>query len=89
MSGIVSSIFLASSIMYGDSSGRLSMTNDTYGMDHRAIVWCHDVLTVVRELIFELVNATDTGLSSHERLLVTDKVMHKRRRKRSSDAAIV
>ena len=64
------------------SSSSSMIDSDLYGMDHRAIVWCYDLLTVVREIIFTLVNATDNGLPSSERLAVVSKVMDQRRRQR-------
>jgi len=52
------------------------VAGDKFGMDHRAIVWCYDLLTVVREVIFSLVVATDHGLDSTERLKIAHKVMY-------------
>jgi len=93
-SGFVSSAFLASSIMRG--GGAPTTVNDTFGMDHRAIVWCHDLLAVVRELIFSLVIATDNGLLSSERMNVATRMMHGARdgvgiddpRRNESDATV-
>jgi pimeloyl-ACP methyl ester carboxylesterase len=93
-SGFVSSAFLASSIMQG--GGDPTTVNDTFGMDHRAIVWCHDLLAVVRELIFSLVIATDNGLLSSERMNVATRMMHGARdgvgiddpRRNESDATV-
>ncbi len=33
------------------------MATGSFGMDHRAIVWCHGVLEPVRRLIWELTRA--------------------------------
>jgi len=52
------------------------VAGDKFGMDHRAIVWCYDLLTVVREVIFSLVVATDHGLDSTERLKIAQRVMY-------------
>ena len=88
-SGFVSTTFLASDIMDGVAgadagSSPSTINSEPYGMDHRAIVWCYDLLTAVREIIFTLVNATDNGLSSSERLAAVTKVMDQRRRRRQT-----
>ena len=41
-----------------------------FGMDHRAIVWCHNLLSVVRKVIFTLVRQENQDLSSSDRLHV-------------------
>lgn len=38
-----------------------------FGMDHRAIVWCHNLLSVVRGVIYNMVRA-DQNLSPSDRL---------------------
>jgi len=88
-SGFVSTTFLASDIMDGIAgadagSSSSTINSEPYGMDHRAIVWCYDLLTAVREIIFTLVNATDNGLPSSERLAAVTKVMDQRRRRRQT-----
>jgi len=70
--GFVSDAFLATSILQSSSSS----ANGQFGMDHRAIVWCYDLLKVVREVIFSLVVATDQGLVSAERMDVARSIMH-------------
>jgi len=73
--GFKSNAYLSThAIMKRDGS---SIENEQFGMDHRAIVWCYDVLKVVREVIFSLVVATEQGLSSTERMNVAHKIMHK------------
>jgi hypothetical protein len=74
-SEFVSSAFLASSVMRG-GGGPSSTEEDIFGMDHRAIVWCYDLLCKVRELIFSLVVATDNGLVSSERMDVAVRMMY-------------
>jgi hypothetical protein len=71
--GFVNSAILASAIVRTVSNS--STSNDRFGMDHRAIVWCYDLLTVVREVIFSLVIATDNGLMSSERMDIATATM--------------
>ena len=66
--GLVSNAFLAPSIVQ----------KVQYGMDHRAIVWCFDLLKVVREVIFSLVVSTVKGLNSTERMSVAQMIMKTR-----------
>ena len=72
--GFVSSAFLATSVT--KSIGESPIAEDQFGMDHRAIVWCYDLLKVVRGVIFSLVVSTDKGLISSERMNVVNKIMH-------------
>jgi hypothetical protein len=72
--GVVSSAILASSIVKKDSTP--STANDRFGMDHRAIVWCFDLLKEVREVVFSLAVATDNGLVSSERMDVALRIMN-------------
>ncbi|KAL7533996.1 hypothetical protein ACHAXR_009792 [Thalassiosira sp. AJA248-18] len=72
--GLMSNAFLASSIVQSSKTA-----NGNFGMDHRAIVWCYDLLKVVRETIFSLVVATDRGLVSTERMNVAKTIMYRRR----------
>ena len=51
--GIVSKSFLASPIMRGGDA-HVATNDGQFGMDHCAIVWCYDLLKVVREAIFYL-----------------------------------
>ncbi|KAL7545215.1 hypothetical protein ACHAWF_008569 [Thalassiosira exigua] len=44
-----------------------SLDEDHYGMDHRAVVWCHELLSVVRTVAFSLAVAADRGLNATER----------------------
>jgi len=46
------------------------MSSGTFGMDHRAIVWCHGILERVRELIWELMRA-NSGTSSADDVTIT------------------
>jgi hypothetical protein len=72
-SGFASSAFLSSSMMRGSDS---STEDGPFGMDHRAIVWCYELLSKVRELVFSLVVATDNGLVSSERTNVAVGVIY-------------
>jgi hypothetical protein len=63
--------FLASTIM----NRNLDSKKYQFGMDHRAIVWCYDLLKVVREVIFALVVTTDQDMTSQNRLNVARRVM--------------
>ena len=72
--GLVSSAILASYIVKKDRTS--STSNDRFGMDHRAIVWCYDLLKEVREVVFSLVVATDNGLVSIERMDVAMRIMN-------------
>ena len=73
-SGLVSSAILATSVGKRDSDS--STPNDRFGMDHRAIVWCYDLLKLVREVVFALVVATDNGLVSSERMDVATRILN-------------
>jgi hypothetical protein len=42
----------------------------TFGMDHRAIVWCHNLLAVVRKVIYTLVREENQKLSPTDRIQV-------------------
>lgn len=66
-----SKTFLATTIM----NRNVGNTKYKYGMDHRAIVWCYDLLKVVREMIFALVITTDQGMTPYNRLIVAHKIM--------------
>ena len=73
--GIVSKSFLASSIMRsGDTY--VAIDDGQFGMDHRAIVWCYDLVKAVREGIFYLVVASDQGLSATKRTNIAQRIMH-------------
>ncbi|KAL3777248.1 hypothetical protein HJC23_005188 [Cyclotella cryptica] len=78
---IISEAFLATTIMKVNSD---TDVDNQYGMDHRAIVWCYDLLKVVRKVIFTLVATTDQGITAPNRLNVANIVMlgrtsHKKR----------
>ena len=66
-----SKTFLATTIM----NRNVGTTKYKYGMDHRAIVWCHDLLKVVREMIFALVVTTHQEITPHHRLHVANEIM--------------
>jgi hypothetical protein len=38
------------------------MATGSFGMDHRAIVWCHGLLEKVRQLVWELTRAEGSNL---------------------------
>ena len=67
-----SETFLATTILkrYSDKS-----TEKQYGMDHRAIAWCHGLLEAVREVIFTLAVTTCQGMKSNNRLNMARRVM--------------
>lgn len=69
---IVFDTFLATTLMKVDSEEDVE---NQYGMDHRAIVWCYDLLRVVRKVIFALVTTTDQGLRAQNRLNVANNIM--------------
>ncbi|KAL9179819.1 hypothetical protein ACHAXT_007789 [Thalassiosira profunda] len=69
--GVASDAFLASSIVQRHSSQKV----DQLGMDHRAIVWCYDLLKVVREVIFSLVVAIIHEQNASERLEIAQKTL--------------
>ncbi|KAL3786278.1 hypothetical protein HJC23_005356 [Cyclotella cryptica] len=69
---VISEAFLAITIMKVNSDMDI---DNQYGMDHRAIVWCYDLLKVVRKVIFTLVSTTDQGMTAHNRLNVANNVM--------------
>ncbi len=71
--GFASAAILASTFVRAVSNS--STSNDRFGMDHRAIVWCYDLLIVVRDVIFSLVIATDNGLMSSERMDIVTTMM--------------
>jgi hypothetical protein len=73
--GFVSSAILASSIINKNSSDSWT-SNDGFGMDHRAIVWCYDLLKEVREVVFSLVVASDKGLTSSKRMDIAMRIMN-------------
>ncbi|KAL7512536.1 hypothetical protein ACHAXN_011315 [Cyclotella atomus] len=50
-------------------------TKYQYGMDHRAVVWCYDLLKVVREVIFALVVSSDQEMSSQSRLIIARRII--------------
>ena len=68
--GGLSENFLASSLLE-----HAATTNTRFGMDHRCIVWCYELLSQVRECIFMLAAATNHGLNSSQRLNVVRKTL--------------
>jgi len=75
--GIALSI-LASDVMSPKSVGRNGAL--MYGMDHRAIVWCHNIVSVVRDLIYVMkVSSNSTTSETREQVhkYVSQKMAHK------------
>jgi hypothetical protein len=62
--------FLSSSLLE-----QAATANTKFGMDHRCIVWCYELLSQVRECIFVLAAATNHGLNSSQRLNVVRKTL--------------
>ncbi|KAL7497091.1 hypothetical protein ACHAWT_007451 [Skeletonema menzelii] len=50
--------------------------NSKFGMDHRCIVWCYDLLTQIRGVIFVLTMTTDRGMNPSERLNIVRRILH-------------
>jgi hypothetical protein len=73
MKSTASEAFLATTMMSGNNNK--DTTKYQYGMDHRAIVWCYDLLKVVREVIFALVVSTDQDMPSQSRLNVARRII--------------
>ncbi|KAL7446917.1 hypothetical protein ACHAXM_011699 [Skeletonema potamos] len=67
--------FLASSILEMKAA---SKANTKFGMDHRCIVWCYDLLTQIREVVFMLAVTTDRGMNPSERLNIVRMTFHRR-----------
>lgn len=65
--------FLANSML---ESKATTSSNVKFGMDHRCIVWCYDLLTQIREVIFVLAFTTDRGMKSSERLNIVRRILH-------------
>ena len=64
---------LASSVM----ERKKDLAEDTLdiGCDHRALVWCHNLLSSIRTIIFQLIQSQQGGLAPEHRLLqVTSQV---------------
>ena len=68
-SGLASKSYLASVI-----SGSASKEQPRFGMDHRAIVWCYDLLSEIRTAIFSMVVGSNFGLDSQQRINIVDRV---------------
>lgn len=68
--GLASKSYLASVI-----SGSASKQATQLGMDHRAIVWCYDLLADVRKTIFSMVLGSNLGLNSQQRINIVDQVL--------------
>ena len=82
----LSETFLANSITKAKpNEGGADAHENSSGMDHRAIVWCYDLLKVVREVIFSLVIATDQGQLANERMEVARTIMRKGMKGTSGD----
>ena len=75
-----SEAFLATTIL----NRNMKNTKYQYGMDHRAIVWCYDLLKVVREVIFTLAVTSDQDMTPQNRMKVARKVMLGKRRENQS-----
>ncbi|KAL7468890.1 hypothetical protein ACHAXS_009137 [Conticribra weissflogii] len=73
---VVSDTILASTMLGAKTNpvGHQSI-KDSFGMDHRAIVWCYDQLKIVRELIFALVVSTDRGIEGKVRQYISKQIM--------------
>lgn len=69
---VINEAFLSVSAM---STTKQPLAGNAFGMDHRAIVWCYELLKTVREVIFVMVVATDRGIVSSERMEVARKIM--------------
>ena len=63
--------FLATTVL----NRNVKNTKYQYGMDHRAIVWCFDLLKVVREVIFSLAVTSDQDMTPPNRMNVARRVM--------------
>eukprot|EP00984_Skeletonema_dohrnii_P002994 scaffold1014_cov142-Skeletonema_dohrnii-CCMP3373.AAC.5 len=61
--------FLANSILEAKSTTE-------FGMDHRCIVWCYDLLTQIRGVIFMLALTTDRGMGPSERMNIVRRILH-------------
>ncbi len=66
--------FLASSILEMKAATK---TKTKFGMDHRCIVWCYDLLTRIREVIFMLAVTTDRGMNPSERLNIVRRTLNR------------
>ena len=64
--------FLASSILEAKATSSLDAK---FGMDHRCIVWCFDLLTQIRSVIFTLAVSTGRGMNSSERRNIVRKTL--------------
>jgi hypothetical protein len=51
----------ASSILASNLGIYNTSHDDIFGMDHQAIVWCHNLLTAVRDIILLLINTNNTA----------------------------
>lgn len=82
-SGLASKSYLATVI-----SGSASNQQSQFGMDHRAIVWCYDLLGEVRKAIFAMVVGSNLGLDSQQRMNIVDRVLVHGQRESYSDTIV-
>ena len=74
LSGDQSGSFLASSMI--EVKATTSSSNTKFGMDHRCIVWCYDLLTQIRKVVFLLAITTDHDMNQSERMNIVRRTLH-------------